>query len=168
MALERALAKAPKAKEVLLAEGETKGLQARWRARTGQGQEEDFAAAAQSFAGAIELAPEDLKARVQYGTFCLAWASWLEDAKQDPAPALRRGLNQAEQVLGMRRAWPDAQVLRARLLLSQAESTLGGEERRALAGRAAEDFRRALSANSNLAVWREQARIAEQRAAAQR
>jgi serine/threonine-protein kinase len=75
---------------------------------------------------------------------------------------LRQGLDLAEQALVMRPGWPDALVLRASLLLDQADSTLRDEERRALAARAADDFRRALAANANLAaMWRGAATRAE-------
>jgi serine/threonine-protein kinase len=161
-AVDLALARTTKVKEVMLADGEVKAVQALWRARTGPGRTEDFATAAQSFAKALDLAPDDPGGRVQYGRLCRGWASWRKNRRQDPIPALRQGLDLAEQALAMRPGWPDALVLRASLLLDRADSTPRDEERRALAARAADDFRRALMANANLAaMWRGPATRAE-------
>jgi len=168
-AVDRALARTANVKDVVLADGEVKAAHALWRARTGQGRTEDFATAAQSFARALDLAPDDPGVRVQYGRLCRGWASWLGTRRLDPMPAFRNGLDLAEQALAMRPEWPDALVLRASLLLDQADSAVRGDERQALAARAADDFRRALTTNANLeAMWRGAATRAERRRAEER
>jgi serine/threonine-protein kinase len=166
-AVDRALAKAPRLKEALLADAETKAAQARWRSRTGQGSEQDFNAAASSFARALEVAPEDAAARVEYAAFCLTSASGPDEKLQDPTPALERGLDLTEQALKMRPSWPDALVLRGGLRLARARRAARGEQQRTLAGGAADDLRRALAANPNLrSRWRASANDAARLAGA--
>lgn len=128
---------------------------------------EDFESAAAEIQKAIDLAPENQEYALALGRVCRAWASWLAASGQDPVVPSRRGMALVDQVLAARPAWPDARVLRASLLLTQAEAIRGSEAQRELAARAAADFKSALSANPNLEhAWRSEATRAEQLSAA--
>ena len=130
--------------------GETRGLVARFHAQKGPGASADFEAAAQEMQRAIDLAPDELEYRVVFGHFCVEWAAWQKKTHRDAAPTLQRGLALATSALAARPEWPDARLLRARLLLVQAQVTDDPTGQRDGAARAGDDFTRALAANSNL------------------
>jgi serine/threonine-protein kinase len=151
--------------------GETRGIAARFRARQGRGNAGDFAEAAQALQKAIDLEPDNQDARIALGHFCRAWAAFQRDTGDDTGSlaSLTRGLALANQVLTQRSAWPYALVLRASLLLAQAQSSPSAAERRTLAASAGQDFTRALALHPALRkVWGSQAALAQQIAAASR
>ena len=147
--------------------GETRATRARSLDGRGQARTEDFESAAEEIQKAIDLAPENQEYQLALGNLCRAWAAWLTAAGRDPLAPSRRGMELANQVLAARPEWPDARVLRASLLLAQAEATHAPEAQRELGGHSAEDFTRALTANPNLEhAWRSQATLAERLSAA--
>jgi serine/threonine-protein kinase len=147
--------------------GEVRGTRARWLALKGQAASVDFERAAQAFQKAIELAPEDQGHRIAFGHFCRAWASWLQATGGDSMPAIRRGLELADGLRALRPEWPDALLLRAELLLAEAERSTRPEERRALGDRALQELIGALAINSSLRqTYAAQVALARQLAAA--
>jgi serine/threonine-protein kinase len=149
--------------------GETRGLVARLRARHGQGRPADFEEAAQAFHKAIELASGAPEYQLAFGQFYRAWAAVQRKTGGDPGPPLQRGLDLANQVLASHPAWPDARVLRASLLVLQAQSSPEAARRRAQAAKAAEDFAAAMAVNPALEkAWKTQAVLAQQLAATRR
>jgi eukaryotic-like serine/threonine-protein kinase len=147
--------------------GEVRATQARYLDGRGQGKTGEFESAAEEFKKAIDLAPENQDLLLASGRFYRVWASSQSAAGRDSLPQSQRGLTLVNQVLERRPTWAEARVLRASLLLTQAQATHEGEERRALGRRAAEDFKGALAANANLEhVWRSEATRAEQLSAA--
>jgi serine/threonine-protein kinase len=128
--------------------GETRGLLARFLAQ--KASPADFESAAEELQKSVDLGPEELDYRLTFGDFCVAWAAAQKKANRDPAPPLQRGLALAAQVLTARPEWPDARILRARLLLIQAQASDDPAGQRELAARAGDDFTRALAANPNL------------------
>lgn len=147
--------------------GETRATRARYLDSRRQARSGDFESAAEEFQKAIDLDPDDQDARLAFGHFCRVWAAWQAASGRDPLPQSRRGLALVNQVLEARPDWAEARVLRASLLLAQAQATREQEEQRALGGRAAEDFKSALATNPNLEhAWRSQATRAEQLSAA--
>jgi serine/threonine-protein kinase len=166
-AIDSALAKNPKNALAQRYLGETRGLRARFRARHGQGGVEDFSEAARAFQRSMELEPETLDHPLGFGEFCRAWAAVQQDLGQDPGPPLQRGLELANQVLATRPTWPDARILRASLLVLQAQRSPNIAQQREQAARAAEDFARALAVNPALGkAWKSQAALAQRLAAA--
>ena len=162
-ALDAALAKDPKYAFTHQYLGETRGLRARIRARRGHGSSGDFDQVAQAFQRAIDLDPETLDYPLAFGQFCRAWAVVQQEIGQDPGPSLQRGVELANQVLAKRSASVDAQLLRASLLLSQAQRSVDVAQRRELAASAAKDFTKALAVNRALEkVWTRQAALAQQ------
>jgi eukaryotic-like serine/threonine-protein kinase len=167
-AIDHALAKNPKNALAQRTLGETRGLRARLRARHGQPGADDFAEATRAFQRSIELAPETLDPQLGFGELCRAWAAVQHELGQDPGPALQRGLELANQVLATHPTWPDARILRASLLVLQAQRSPNGAQQREQAARAAEDFARALAVNPALEkAWKIQAATARRLAAAQ-
>jgi serine/threonine-protein kinase len=147
--------------------GEIRGLFARLHARRGQARPADFEAAAQAFQQAIDLAPENQDYQIAFGQFFRAWAAVQQAAGTDPAPSLQRGLALVNQVLAARPTWPEARILRASLLVLQAQRTTDAAARREQAARAAEDFAKALAVNPGLEkAWKRQVALAQQLAAA--
>ncbi len=168
-AIRTALAKNPKYALAQRYLGETRGLLARLRARHGQGRAADFEEALQAFQEAIELAPEDQDDQIALGQFYRAWATVQRELGQDPGSSLQRGIEVANQVLAIHPASPDARILRASLFVLQAQGAANTTERRAWGMKAADDFAKALAANPGLEkVWRRQAALAHQLAAALR
>ncbi|HEX7837692.1 MAG TPA: protein kinase [Kofleriaceae bacterium] len=166
-AIRTALEKNPGEVQAQLYLGETRGILARLRARQGKGTEVDFVEAVQAYQKAIELAPENQEVPVAFGQFCRAWAGFRRDTGGDPSPVVQRGLALASQVLARRPTWPDALVLRASLLLLEAQGLAGAADRRSRAARAEQDFTRALAGNPALdPAVRSQAQLAQQIAAA--
>jgi len=146
--------------------GEVRGLFARLRARRGQAKGADFDEAAKAFQQAIDLAPETLDHQLAFGQFCQAWADVRKQLGQAPEPPQQRGLELVNRILAQRPAWPDARLLRASLLLSQAQRSADIVQQREHAARAAEDFTAALAANPALEkVWKDQAAQARRLAA---
>jgi serine/threonine-protein kinase len=146
--------------------GEIRGLFARLRARQGQGRPADFDEAVQAFQNAIELASGAPDYQLAFARFCHAWAVVQREAGGAPGPPLQRGLDLANQVLASHPAWPDARVLRASLLVLQAQSSPELARRRDQAARAAEDFAAAMTVNPALEkAWKTQAVLAQQLAA---
>ncbi len=165
-AIDSALAKNPKDALAQRYLGETRGLRARLQARHDQGGPEDFAEAARAFQTSIDLAPEDLDHQLAFGEFCRAWATGQQDLGREPGPALERGLALANQVLAARPTWPEARILRASLLVLQAQRSPDAAQQREQAARAAEDFTWALAVNPALEnVWKSQAALAQRLAA---
>jgi tetratricopeptide (TPR) repeat protein/predicted Ser/Thr protein kinase len=165
-AIGKALEKNPKDAPAHHYLGEMRGLLARFRAQRGQGKSEDFEQAAQAFEQAIELAPEDLDPKLAFGELCREWAAVQHAMGQEPGPALRRGIELADQVLAVRPTWPDARVLRASLLVLQAQCSTDVAQRRTYAAQAAEDFDKALAVNAVLGkAWKPRAVLAQQLAA---
>jgi serine/threonine-protein kinase len=168
VAVDHALQGNPSDGEVWLYRASARGAEARYRARKrGGGRAEDFEVAAAAYQKAIDLSPEELPYRLAFGHFCGAWAAWRKEAGLDPGPALERGLSLANRALAARPAWPDARVLRASLLLLEAEMSSGAAGARGSAARAVADFGAALAANANLARrWKGRAALAQRLGAA--
>jgi serine/threonine-protein kinase len=163
--LDRALRKNPRSAEALCARGEARATRAERNARRGHGKAGEFTAAAEAFEQAIALAPIDLTYQVALARFCELWARFPR-YERDPGAALRRGHALVDRVLAARPGWPDALIIRALLLLRQAEDA-NGDARRAYATEAANSFDVALTANPALArVWGPRAVRARQLAAA--
>jgi serine/threonine-protein kinase len=104
--------------------------------------------ALQAFQKALELAPERQEFRLGFGHFLRRKATRLMQEKQDPGPALQRGLELARQLLAVRPGWPDARLLRGSLFALQAalpSATPG--QRQQWREQAREDLSSALSAN---------------------
>ncbi|HWU89888.1 MAG TPA: hypothetical protein VN253_21650, partial [Kofleriaceae bacterium] len=166
-AIRTALEKNPKEAQAQLYLAETRGLRARWRARRGGDGDEDFEAAARAFQAAIDQAPEQAEYQLALGHFDRAWAAARRATGRSPAPPLERGLALADRLLATRPTWPDARLLRADLLLEQAQASARADERRALGAKAAEDLAAALAGQPALAgPWRSQAALARRLAAA--
>jgi serine/threonine-protein kinase len=146
-ALQRALKLGPRDVEVHLHLGEARALAARDRAARREAKDSDFEGAAEEVEKAIALAPEQGEHRLSLGAVCAAWAAWKKSAGADPAPVLRRGLDQVKQALAARPTWAEARALRARLILAGAQAAEGPAGAREQAARAAEDFSAALAAN---------------------
>jgi eukaryotic-like serine/threonine-protein kinase len=165
-AIDHALAKNPNNALAQRCLGETRGLRARFQARHGQGGAEDFAEAARAFQRAIELAPEPVDPQLGFGELCRAWAAVQQELGRDPGPPLQRGIELANQVLATHPTWPDARILRASLLVLQAQRSPDVAQQRAQAATAAEDFARALAVNPALEkAWKSQAALAQRLAA---
>ena len=165
-ALDQALRRNPSDAQSHRYLGEARATRARFLAGRGQVSSGDFESAAEEFQKAIDLAPDEQDHRSAFGHFCRVWASWQAKAGRDPGPLLQRGLALANQILKARPEWPDARVLRASLLLAQAQAAVPSGEQREEEGRAAEDFGKALAANPNLEhEWRSQATLAGRGAA---
>jgi serine/threonine-protein kinase len=168
-AIDNALDNNPQDPQSQLYLGETRGILARFRARQGLGKAEDFEQAAQAFQKAIELAPENQEYPIAFGHFCRGWAIFQRDTEHGTGGPLARGLELVNQVLATHPTWPDARILRASLLLLQAQSSGSDAERREQAKRASEDFSKALAINPVLdKAWRSQAALAQQLASAPR
>jgi eukaryotic-like serine/threonine-protein kinase len=166
-AIDHALAKNPNHALAQRCLGETRGLRARFQARRGQDGAEDFAEATRAFQRSIELAPETLDPQLGFGELCRAWAAAQQALGRDPGPPLHRGLELANHVLATHPTWPDARILRASLLVLQAQGSPDLAEQRAQAAWAVEDFARALAANPALEkAWKSQAALAQRLAAA--
>jgi serine/threonine-protein kinase len=147
--------------------GETRGLLARRQVRRGPSKADGFDEAAQAFQRAIDLAPENLDYQLAFGQFCRAWAALQQEMGRDSEPALQRGLALANQVLAKRPTWPDARILRASLLVVQAQRAADTAERRQRGRQAADDFAGALAVHPGLEKpWRRQIAQAQQLAAA--
>jgi eukaryotic-like serine/threonine-protein kinase len=141
--------------------GESLGLLARFRARRGQSATRDFEGAVHAFETAIELAPEVPDHRLAFGELCYSWAVVLRETGSDPGPLLQRGTELVDPVLATHPTWPDARVVRANLLVAQAQSAASTARRRELAVRAADDFARALAVNPALErAWKGRAALA--------
>jgi serine/threonine-protein kinase len=165
-ALRDALERNPADAQANFALGETNRTLAQLHARQGHGKPEEFEAAAQAYHKAIDLAPENQDYRLGLIQHHLARAGYQLDAEPAPDAPLKRGLELANQALARRPGWPDARVLRASLLLMQAQRSQG-EERHLLATNATLDFSAALAVNPVLAkLWSGQASLATQIAAA--
>jgi tetratricopeptide (TPR) repeat protein/predicted Ser/Thr protein kinase len=136
--------------------GQLQGLQARWNARQGRGQSEDFERAVKDFQKGLELAADPLEFRLAFGRFCREWAAWQRTAGGSLERPLKHGLEQAEAVLASRPELPDALLLRASLLLLQAEATSLPTERARWRERASMDLTRALALSPHFErPWRE-------------
>lgn len=146
--------------------GEARAAGARYRFQKGGGTAGDLNDVAREYEKAIELSPEDQGSRIALGLFRCFQVEVEQAAGRDPAPVLSRGLEQAAALLSVRPNWPDARILRANIILLQAE--LGAaDERRERASRALADFRAALATNTNLSGrWKERVTIAQRLAAA--
>jgi predicted Ser/Thr protein kinase len=143
--------------------GETRGLLARLRARRGQSMPADFDEAVQAFQEAIAGAPDRLDHQLAFAQFCRAWVDVQQQARRDPGPSLHRGLELVNGVLDKRPTWPDGLLLRASLLLAQAQYSADAAQRCKHANEAVSDFSAALAANTALGnVWKEQAAQAQQ------
>ena len=145
-----ALQRSPDDPDARFSLAETLGTKALFERRESAqaGVYEEVAAA---YEKALTLEPEILDRRISFGRFCRAWAAADRAAgKGALSPALSRGLALAEGVLATRPSWAAALLLHADLLLLQARRAERPEERRALAGRSAAAFRRALWLNRNL------------------
>ncbi|AGP40472.1 serine/threonine-protein kinase [Sorangium cellulosum] len=165
-ALQQALRRNPSDAQSHRYLGEARATRARFLAGRGQARAVDFESAAEEFQKAMDLTPDDQDHRRAFGHFCRVWAEWQATEGRDPGPSLRRGLTLADQVLKARPEWPDARILRASLLLAEAQAAIRAGEQREEEGRAAEDFGKALAANPNLEhAWRRRATLAEQGAA---
>ncbi|HET9621012.1 MAG TPA: serine/threonine-protein kinase [Kofleriaceae bacterium] len=152
----------------LVYDGEAKAIAAEWNHRVGRDRPEEFAAAAAAYDQALARDPLDQVARLRVAAFCRRWAAWLQDTGGDPTPVLHRGLDLVTEVLAKRPAWPDALVVHASLLLSQAQHAHAPASRD-LARRAAEGFHAALAINPRLLpAWRAATREADLHAAAAR
>jgi hypothetical protein len=126
----------------------------------------EYAAMAMELYGQ-DLAPENLDYKLAFGQFCRAWAALQQEMGRDPGASLPRGLALANQVLATRPAWPDAQILRATLLVLQAQRPAEVAERRERGTQAADDFARALAIHPALEkVWKRQVTQAQQLATA--
>jgi eukaryotic-like serine/threonine-protein kinase len=168
-AIRNALEKNPKDAQSQLYLGETRGILARFRAQQGHGRPEDFEQAAQAFQKAIDLAPETQEYQIAFGHFCGAWAGFQRATGEDPGLPLKRGLGLATQVLATHPTWPDAHVLRASLLVQEAQRAVHAAERREPALQATEDFAKALAINPALhKAWQSQVALAQQLAGAPR
>jgi eukaryotic-like serine/threonine-protein kinase len=168
-AIDGALDRNPQDPQSQLYRGETRGILARLRAKQGLGKPEDFEQAAQAFQKAIELAPENQEYPIAFGQFCRGWAIVQRDTAHGPGGPLARGLELVDQVLATHPTWPDARILRASLLLLQAQRAGSDAERREHATRASADFSQALAINPVLdKAWRSQAALAQQLASAPR
>jgi serine/threonine-protein kinase len=149
--------------------GVVRELSARWAAGRGGAREEEFEAAAQAFQKAIELDPDSRANPLAFAHCLRAWTSWQSQVGLDPSAVSRRGLHLANGLLSARAGWPEALVLRASFLLSQAETSMSPEQKRDWRHRAVEDFTRALSANPNLERgWGKQAQLAQRLLASSR
>ena len=149
-AVRTALEKNPRDAQAQLYLGEARGGLARLHARRGDGKPAEFEEAAQLFQNAIDWAPENGEFRVALGHFCHAWAEFQRGTGRSTDASLNRGLELANQLLAIRPRWPDARLLRGRLLLLQAQSSATATERRVRAAAAAADFAQALAANPSL------------------
>jgi serine/threonine-protein kinase len=168
-AIHIALDKNPKDAQSQLYLGELRATWARLHARQGQGRAADFELAAQAFQKAIDLEPENQGYQVAFGHFYRRWAVFQRSTRHGPSPSLARGLELVNQVLAARPNWPDARILRASLLVLQAQGSVLAAERREQAASAARDFSSALAINPGLdKAWRAQAALAQQIAAAPR
>jgi len=166
-AIRHALEKNPKHALAQRYLGETLGLFARLRARGGQAQAADFEEAAQAFQQAVDLAPENQDSQIAFGQFFRAWAAVQQETGTDPTPSLQRGLELVNQVLAARPTWPDARILRASLLVVQAQHTADAATRRERGTRAMDDFAKALAVNPGLEKpWKRQVALAQQFASA--
>jgi eukaryotic-like serine/threonine-protein kinase len=160
-ALDRGSKPSPNEANAHLGLGEARGLLARVHAQNGPASSADLEAGAQEMEKAIALAPDELEYRLRFGQFCVARAAAEKKATRAAAPILQRGLALAAQVLAARPEWPDARLLRARLLLIQAQAAESPAEQREIAARAGDDFTAALAANPNLEhAWSEEAQSA--------
>ncbi len=138
-ALRQAFERGPREPLAWLAQGEVRGLRARWLARQRRARPEDFEQAAHAFEKALELEPQRLDYRVAFGHFCREWAAWRRTAGLEPRPALERGLALADEVLAARPRWADALLLRSSL-----------REEAGLTRQAREDREQALALNPRL------------------
>jgi serine/threonine-protein kinase len=168
-AIRSSLDKNPKDAQAQRYLGETRATWARLRARQGQGRAEDFALAAEAFQKAIDLEPENQDYQIACGHFYREWAAFQRTMGYGSGPALAHGLDLVNHVLAARPDWPDARILRASLLVLQAQSSEVFAERRAQAASAAQEFSTALARNPGVdKAWRTQAALAQRIAAAPR
>jgi serine/threonine-protein kinase len=165
-ALANALKRNARSAEAWLSVAEARAVRARWGARQHSARPQDFEEAAQAYEEALELEPGGQDARVAFGHLCREWAAWLTATRADPAPALKRGLEQAETVLATHSNQAEARILRATLLLARAESSPPREARQAEVSKALEDFTQAFALNPHLErLWKGRATHARQLAA---
>jgi eukaryotic-like serine/threonine-protein kinase len=168
-ALRQALAKNPGDAAAQRYLGESLGLLARSGARRGQGRTDDFEAAVRAFQTAIDLAPDVADHRLAFGELHDAWAIVQHRLGNDPVSLLQRGLELIDGVLATHPVWPDAQLVRASLLVSQAQRTPDMARRRELAAKAVDGFARATAINPRLArAWQRRAALAKRLAVAAR
>ncbi|MCY1073865.1 serine/threonine-protein kinase [Archangium lansingense] len=145
----QALNRTPSDSDNSLNLGRVRELQARWKAQRGQARDEDFEEAARAFRRALDLDPANQDSRLAFGHFHREWAFWKRKSGEDPAPVLAQGLTLAEDVLRARPRWPQARLLRASLLLEQAEDSAAGQQ--GLLNQAREELTQALKDNPHLA-----------------
>ena len=124
-------------------------LQTRWKIRKGQARAEDFQEAERSFLQALALRPGNQDTLLGLGHLYREWATWKKERGQEPGVELKQGLTRAEELLKRRAHWPEALVLRANLLVLEAEASAspGQHEQKR---QAREDLTRALAANPHL------------------
>jgi predicted Ser/Thr protein kinase/cytochrome c-type biogenesis protein CcmH/NrfG len=134
--------------------GRTHAIGARWKAQRGQARDEDFAQAEQSFDKALALEPESFDARLDLAALMHAWAVWKKDAGRAPTPPVERGLALVEEVLSSCPEWPQALLLRAKLLTVRAGSESRDEAQQRWRTQASEDLSRALLKNPHLRLSR--------------
>jgi serine/threonine-protein kinase len=149
-ALGEALKRNPENAQAHLYLGETLGVRARWEASKGSFRAADFERAAGEYRKAMDAAPDHQDYALAFAHFCRAWAALARTASGDAGSPITLGLAEVERVLKARPALAEAEIARACLSLVQAEAAGAPEERRAVAGRALDDFTRALAGNPNL------------------
>ncbi|WNG33685.1 protein kinase [Archangium violaceum] len=128
--------------EAWLYQGEVHAVRARWLARWKPDQAgAEFEEAARAFEKALQLAPPRQDFRVAFGHLCGEWARWKKKTGQDATSPLERGLALADSLLAARPAWPEALLLRARLLM---EGEASGQQQ------ARKELEAALASNPHL------------------
>ncbi|MFP2906206.1 serine/threonine protein kinase, partial [Pyxidicoccus sp. 3LFB2] len=115
-ALRRALTLNPGLAQAWLLLGETQAVEARWKARQGQGRDADFDVAAASFQKALDLEPTRPETKAAFARFCLTWAAWRGRSSLDATPVLERGLTLADAAVAARPSWAEALAVHGALL----------------------------------------------------
>jgi serine/threonine protein kinase len=130
--------------------GKTYALYSRWNSQRSQGRNEDFEQASRSLEKALELEPDNSETRLNLADLLQTWAVWQKDVGQAPLPSVERGLALVEATLSNCPEWPEALLLRAKLLTVRASIEPRKEAQQQWRTQANEDRSRALLKNPHL------------------
>ncbi len=153
-ALGAVLSRHPRHRDALLYRGELHSAAARLKAHRGLASPEDFEAADQALARALQAQPESQEALLARAALTLDWALWEQTRAQDPARRLAQGKALLDQLARLHPGMGEAQALRGALKLAEAQS--GGPAERATRAREAhQGFQEAFTRNRYLEPpWR--------------